>query len=99
MRKRSEQIHSRESSATLQLTVSLLYPNICIVCFKILGYNMITEDKYLFSVSKNFYIILQIEYVILESSINIKSSGNLCYRYFGNRGITFYDINAMVMHI
>ena len=25
MRKRSEQIHSRESSATLQLTVSLLY--------------------------------------------------------------------------
>ena len=27
MRKRSEQIHSRESSATLQLTVSLLYLN------------------------------------------------------------------------
>mgnify|MGYP007073651065 CR=1 FL=1 len=26
MRKRSEQIHGRESSATLQLTVSLLYP-------------------------------------------------------------------------
>ena len=26
MRKRSGQVHSRESSATLQLTVSLLYP-------------------------------------------------------------------------
>ena len=26
MRKRSEQVYSRESSATLQLTVSLLYP-------------------------------------------------------------------------
>ena len=26
MEKRSEQVHSRESSATLQLTVSLLYP-------------------------------------------------------------------------
>ena len=28
MRKRSGQVHSRESSATLQLTVSLLYPGI-----------------------------------------------------------------------
>ena len=28
MRKRSGQVHSRESSATLQLTVSLLYPSI-----------------------------------------------------------------------
>lgn len=27
MRKRSGQVHSRESSATLQLTVSLLYQN------------------------------------------------------------------------
>ena len=27
MRKRSGQVHSRESSATLQLTVSLLYPS------------------------------------------------------------------------
>ena len=28
MRKRSGQVHSRESSATLQLTVSLLYPHL-----------------------------------------------------------------------
>ena len=30
MRKRSGQVHSRESSATLQLTVSLLYPALCL---------------------------------------------------------------------
>ena len=28
MRKQSGQVHSRESSATLQLTVSLLYPEL-----------------------------------------------------------------------
>lgn len=32
MRKRSGQVHSRESSATLQLTVSLLYPDTSFVC-------------------------------------------------------------------
>ena len=32
MRKRSGQVHSRESSATLQLTVSLLYQNPLNLC-------------------------------------------------------------------
>lgn len=38
---------------------------------------MVTENKYLFFCIKNFYIILQIEYVILETSI-----GDLRYRFF-----------------
>jgi len=37
MRKQSEQIHGRESSATLQLTVSLLYPS----RFKVIVVSMI----------------------------------------------------------
>ena len=41
MRKRSGQVHSRESSATLQLTVSLLYP------FLIMEwYNQSSKSKY-----------------------------------------------------
>lgn len=33
MRKRSGQVHSRESSATLQLTVSLLYQQEYFICY------------------------------------------------------------------
>ena len=43
MRKRSGQVHSRESSATLQLTVSLLYRNNLLKCGK--TYSMIKEKE------------------------------------------------------
>ena len=48
MRKRSEQIHGRESSATLQLTVSLLYqtPTMSIDKHKTPSYNEYTICKF-----------------------------------------------------
>ena len=48
MRKRSGQVHSRESSATLQLTVSLLYLDRCrfLIYSEILWYNISESLNY-----------------------------------------------------
>ena len=45
MRKRSGQVHSRESSATLQLTVSLLYQNIYEV-YQLMSFRCIMSLSY-----------------------------------------------------
>ena len=56
MRKRSGQVHSRESSATLQLTVSLLYP----------------QKMYLLLVDAMKYIIIAQRYVMIVDIVLVK---------------------------
>ena len=59
MRKRSGQVHSRESSATLQLTVSLLYQNIYEV-YQLMSFRCIMSLSYMVTFLCNVFV--QIHY-------------------------------------
>lgn len=64
MRKRSGQVHSRESSATLQLTVSLLYLSLADICTTFWGSGIINID----GVKWDMVLIFAISVVLLRKT-------------------------------